>query len=265
MERIEIHQSTIGDLEMCPARVGQKDVEGFTPIISEQALFGTILHKMIAMNLNGATADSIVLSGFKELVEKTVVDEFVSKGQEPDLELADGMVAELIRGFNLWQKQAPPIEPYLIEETMEARLAVFEEEDYEIVLVGTPDVFTQDHVLWDWKTSGRPWKDGKAEASIQIPLYIYLVEQNYDVDIRQGNFFIYNRGSEEWTLHETYPSEEFVDSSLARAIEYGRLMHAGIYPATPLVYKWGKPERGWYCSEQWCPAWKICPYKNLGI
>ena len=263
MRRVIVRQSTANNLEFCPAREGYKTHPDWKELVSEPAVFGTLQHSLIERRLHGETVEEILYSNIQQHVDDVVNACFLDAGQTTDGKMADGLLAETIRAFTAWTKTTAKLDftPLLIEETLEA--TVLETDDYQVVLRGTPDLFTQCPTGYDWKTSGRAWKEGKAANSIQAPLYVWLVEQKYGVRARQFTFVVYNRAKGEWTLQDTYPSDGFIESALARVGEYGRMIAAGVYPATPLTYAYGKPSRGWYCSEKWCGAWDFCKYKNL--
>lgn len=260
--RIIVRQSTVGNMDLCPAREGLKTVEGYVETVSEPALFGTIQHALIERRLRGESVDDILYADVRSFITYIVDQQYAAAGQTVDGSVADSMIGETVRAFTSWAKAADKLDlhPVLIEETLE--VVIYDDGDIQIVLQGTPDMF-EEASGWDWKTSGRPWKEGKAEFSIQAPLYLYLVGEAKGFRPRKFTYMVYDRGKGTWSLFDTYPSDEFVESALARAVAYGRVIAAGVYAATPVTWSWGKPARGWYCSERWCGAWNVCPFKIL--
>jgi hypothetical protein len=266
---IEMRQSLMGDLELCAARVGLRHEEGYQKIVSPQATFGTCQHAVIERRLKGEDIETVLFQGLAEFVEETIEAEYVRHNldrAEESYEWVDLFVPEIIRATVEWQKIVADhnLQPKFIEKEFSSTIYKGKGQSYDIVLRGIPDLVEEDGKLWDWKTSGYGWKEGKAEAAAQAALYRFMVDEAGHPH-RQFNFLVYNRKENEWELYETYPSAEAISSALARAVEYGKMIRAGVYPATPIVYQFGKPKRGWYCSEKWCPAWHVCPYKDLDI
>ena len=262
MRTITIRQSTIGDMEFCPARKGYATHPLWDEPVSEQRCFGTVQHALIERSLQGETVDDILFADVKTYIAEIVAEQFAEAGRPTDTGMAAGMVGEAVHAFSAWTETMRDIDltPLLIEETLEA--IIYEDDTLQVVLQGTPDLFT-DNIGYDWKTAGRAWKDNKAPYSVQAPLYMHLVEVNYGVHVRQFTYVVYDRRKGAWKLYDTYPSDGFLRSALGRAREYGRQIAAGAFPGTPTVSRYGNPERGWYCSKKWCGAWGFCEFREL--
>jgi len=235
-------------------------------IISPQALFGSCEHATLERLLLGESVETVLFQNYREFIDSIIEAEYIAHDvprAEESFGWADEWLPELINATVKWKEQTDPFQlsPMFVEERF--TVSIYDQDDLQIVLNGTPDLVETDGKLWDWKTAGYGWKPGKAEATIQN-VYRFMVD-SAGYTHRQINYMVWNRKDAKWTIHEVFPSDEFLGSVVARIVEYGKMVAADVYPATPLQYKWGKPERGWYCSEQWCGAWHICPFKNLDI
>lgn len=252
---ILVRQSLIGDMQFCEYRVKLKTHEGYLESLSEAATFGTCIHYLISEDLTTGEPRLDLISNMEEWVEEILVAEDWSLSKVPN---AQDFMTELTNAYRIWRHEVYPQLPEAIS---------LEEEMYlplggSYYLRGTSDAVF-DNVIMDWKTSGRDWKEGKADMSIQASLYMALVKQNLGKSIRKFEFWVFNRKKREWVSFPTSRRIKEINSALLSAYDYAYKMDKEAYTATPVTDTFGKKVRGWYCSPKWCGAWNICPAKYL--
>ena len=151
----------------------------------------------------------------------------------------------------------------LIEQRLEAPLGILPN-GREVWLHGTGDLLYKDLAVgYDWKTSGRDWKEGRATYLGQPSSYQYLHWYNHDVWVDEWRYWIYDRGRGQWVLHTTRRDRQQVMSWLRHAFGIACAIDAGVVYYTPTQHPYGKSERGWWCSPKYCSAWDHCPGKYL--
>ena len=256
-----IRQSTVNQMDLCGYRTMLSTNSGYLEPVSEPMVFGTALHYMVAENITGVPSLEL-LSTMDEWVEGILIEEYDwSLDQVPNVR---DFFSELSSAFTMWktvvQPSLPESPPPVIEQEM--FLPLGEGERGTIILKGTPDAVYEDYVV-DWKTSGRAWKESKAHHSIQVDAYMALVKQNLGVSVRDFVFWVYNRRGREWVAIPTSRKVADINASLTRLLDYGRVLEAGNFFATPTSDTFGDVKRGWYCSAKYCGAWNVCPTKYL--
>lgn len=258
---IFVRQSTISSLQLCGQRVALKDHPGYLQAVSEPLVFGTLVHHLIAEDLSTGERQMGLLSNMPEWVEPILEEDHDwSIKKIPDL---GNFFGEIAVAYRSWATRVLPKlpEPLSIEEEMLVYLGPGENSN-KIFLQGTADaVFPK--TLADWKTSGRQWKDSKAQFSLQATLYPALVKQNLGLDIRKFTFWVWSRRDGRWFKHTTSRTVREVEAGLQIAYTYGLQLDAGHHPATPLDENYFEYKRAWYCSTRFCPAWNVCDYKYL--
>ena len=238
-------------------------------MFGEALVFGLMLHEQAndvvteAKTLTGVKTKGYLEKVFTNLLEKDleVSVDYVTLKERNDL------FDELRYAINQWSKNFIGVHDKLLddivaaEETLEVDLGVLRD-GRALRLRGTPDLVSKLKIT-DWKSSGRPWKPGKAQTSIQPPLYRHLVRENYETDPKQFMFAVYARNKGVWDIILTDRSEEQISAMLKTVQDYAEGIYTGILPATPIAQGGFPPKRGWYCSVKWCDQWNICSYKYL--
>ena len=253
-----IRQSTIGQARLCEYRVKLKDEEGFLEPVNEKMVFGTCLHYLIAEDLTGNDALTL-LSSMNEWVEIILSEEY-----DWSLDKVDDVpsfFSELSSAYRMWKTEVYPKlgEPIAVEKKM--LLPLGEGEKGMLWLQGTPDAVFEDHIV-DWKTSGKAWKQNKADYALQPSLYPALVRQNLGIEVKKFVFYVYDRSQRRWDVLRTARRVKDINASLLTAYDYARKIEAGNLTANPVPDSFNL-KRGWYCSANYCPAWNICPAKYL--
>ena len=261
-----IRQSSIGQMQLCPGRVGFMEHPKYLAMISEPLAFGTCVHHLIERHMvTGEQQDKLLLS-MNEWVEEILVDDY-----EWDLARVPNVrdfFAEITVGYRSWVQNVLPTlnlaEVLAVEQ--EFRMFLGKGNTGNIFLKGTADLVTTTKLM-DWKTSGRAWKQAKADFSFQASIYMPLHRQALDVSLQDFWFWVFNRQGGSWDLLKTKRSVAQINAALATAIQYGKQIEAEAFPCTPVPEASFNKQRGWYCKPKWCSAWNACDAKfmNDGI
>jgi hypothetical protein len=245
-------------MQLCEWRYGYKNTEGYLEPVSEKMAFGTCAHYIIEQHLAGEDM-GIVLLDMKNWVEEILVTQY-----DWSLDLVPNVhefFSELGVAYRTWTQQILPDIGEIIglEETIylplgESALGT------RILLQGTPDIITTP--LRDTKTTGKAWKEAKADLSIQASLYMALVQHRYALGCRDFKFDVYDRSKSKWNIMPVKRRVKDINAALRTAYDYGRKIEAGVFTATPVPETWAKT-RGWYCGPKYCEAWNICDYKYM--
>lgn len=255
-----MRQSTIGQLFLCGGRVKHAQDEGFLEPVNEKMVFGTCTHFLAEQDLLAGEERLDLLTNMGEWVDNILVSDYDwSLNQVTD---PIRFFSELGVAYRTWRTQVRPhlTNPIGIEKEM--FLPLGQGRQGNVWLKGTPDVVLEDTIV-DFKTSGRAWKQGKADLSIQASLYMPLVKQNLDHSIRKFVFWVYDRSNSQWDKIKTSRTIREIDSALNTAYSYGIQHEAEIYSYTPVPEASFVKKRGWYCSPNYCGAWNVCPGKFL--
>jgi hypothetical protein len=282
-EPLILRQSTIGSMQLCPARVGLSVVDGFNSTPSEAMFFGSLVHNLIERFLGGYVAGgvtppstyplellsrSVIGLAIADVCEKDGFDwEDVTRQEQREAIYEEARVATLAWFAQVWSAHLFQSDVLGVEQKLTAPLR---DEPLpsgrQALLQGTPDLWTGGTVI-DWKTSGRAWVVHadltKGHFSPQAPIYFTLIERNGGPKIRRMTFYVYDRSSASWAEHETNWTDEQVEASLENAWQYAKQIDAGAFPYTPFESTFGKYKRGWHCSPKYCGAWDICPGKAM--
>jgi hypothetical protein len=260
---ILIRQSTINSMELCPARIGYQDDEGYIKPFSEPLIFGNLVHECIALAIADDNMLTTVLS-IGHVLDAILETEYELLDSSHNPLLTD-TVSEASFALTEWWKwwEREHVTHPVTEHEMYAQLGTLA--DGRIIwLYGTPDYYSLDTLTAkDWKTAGRGWGAGKADHAIQASLYSHLIFANTGTLIKDWEFLVYNRRKGVWESHRTYRNRAQIESAKKVAWQRGLMLAHQIFPATPTVTENFKTKRGWYCQPKFCPAWNICEFKHL--
>ena len=296
-----IRQSTIGSMQLCPARVGLSTLDGFSDRGSEALVFGSTVHNHLEKFLNGHGSDiwPIELATRDELRESltqvevkddflvadvasmasinAMLDEVLTACRQwhatvwPELDSLGGGLAEQEMQVPFGTLPAPNLCYGCYESTCDSQIGDRCDNhpgDRKVWLQGTPDLVVQGHGMFDWKTSGRAWKvddNGRTKGSFnaQAPLYLWMWKQRTGEMLRDFTFWVYDRRNAAWQDHHTIWNDEQIDAALLNAWQYVLMLDAQAFPFTPTDSPYGKFQRGWHCSAKYCGGWEICPGKAM--
>ena len=261
-----IRQSTVSSWELCPARVTQSTHRGFNGLPSEPMSFGTLVHEMLAKEMVDGP-QPWTAADVEDFWDSLVVAEYgVTLPELTDDEQVKSSAVEAIGAVQTWRIQVQPTLPNsdpLVEARLEAPLGILDS-GRQVWLHGTGDVlYPGVPVGYDWKTSGRDWMDGKAMALGQPSAYTYLALWNHDAFIADWRYWVFDRRSQMWRLHETSRTRQQVAAWLRHAFGIAKSIDAGATAYNPTGSSYGKIRRGWWCSPKYCGAWDICPGKYI--
>ncbi len=261
-----IRQSSIGQMQLCPGRIGFMNSPKYLAMISEPLAFGTMVHHIISQDIIENKQQDRLLLSMNEWVEEILVDDYewsLTKVPNPR-----DFFAEITVAYRTWVDR---VKPTLAGE----EILACEEEFFmylgkgntgNIFLKGTADLVTANRLM-DWKTSGRAWKQAKADFSFQASVYMPLHRQALGVEHQDFWFWVFNRQQASWELLKTKRTVAQINAALATAIQYGKQIEAESYPCTPVPEASFNKQRGWYCKPKWCSSWNACDAKfmNDGI
>lgn len=265
---IELSQSTVSSMDLCPARVGYSTHEGFDASPSEPMSFGTAEHATIEHDLWSIGTEHFGTwsrDDVRDLWNETLIAERDGSWTLADFdadEKIEQSIDELIHANKRWHQQVWPTlkalgSELLIEERVTKCLGVLPDGRH-VWFGGTADlVDVKNKRIYDWKTSGREWKESKAAMTPQAQAYTWL----YGID--DHTYWVYARNKRSWQSFRTHRRPEQVDAYLRHAWQRARQIGAGIFPATPLDSTFGDVKRAWYCSAKFCGAWDVCEFKYL--
>lgn len=264
-----LRNSTVGSWDLCPGRVGYSDHEGFEHTPSEAMSFGTMGHGAIEQDLiqglhlwtmdelEGVWRDGLLSeeSGTYDL-DKLATPEKIHTSTE-----------EAVVMMAAWQQDVYPqlnLSDYrFIEEKLVTPLGILPS-GRGVWFHGTPDVVDVGNPkIYDWKTTGRAWKESKVLGLNAPQAYSWLANTTYDVFIPDHHYWVWNRTKREWDLHTTQRNQAHVDAYLRKAWGVARAIDAQAFPFQPWSETFGNVTRGWWCSPRYCGAWDICEGKDL--
>ncbi len=244
--------STVIDQELCQGRSIIPAVlswPAFPP--SEPMMFGTVAHALVEHELVGKSVPLVV-----DVVKAALIEDGIT-GYVPAY-VNQKFIDEVLVARAKWIEQVlPGLEyepgPYWIEARLHRPLGMVDGKP--VWLRGTSDLATP-VIITDWKTSGKAWRKGRAEKSIQLPLYRSLVEWNHEVAPEVGTYVVYDRTKKQWNSHPVALTDEKVNGALLRAFTQARAAIRQEYTLTPAG---DFQERAWYCKPAFCDAWEACP------
>jgi hypothetical protein len=247
-----IRVSTVIDQELCQGRSiipALLKWPSFPP--NEPMMFGTVAHALIEAEIAGKPIPYV-----PDLVKAALILDGIT-GYEPAY-VNQKFITSVLIARNKWVEQVMPgleyeAGPYWVEARLHRPLGMVDGKP--VWLRGTSDLATPTIII-DWKTAGKAWRKGRAEKSIQLPLYRSLVEWNHEVAPDLGSYVVYNRDKKEWNSHLVPLTNDKVNGALLRAFVQARAAVRQEYTLSPAG---DFQERAWYCKPAFCNAWDACP------
>ena len=268
-DAIILRQSSVGSMDLCPARQGYLLSGKATQMPSEAMTFGTMIHSFAEWRLEG-NHDVVTTKHLEEWWDETIDSDSDGQFTLQDLltptALADKL-HEAVQACHEWDTTVFPelglSQDVLIEELLLVPMGVTPS-GREMWLRGTADVVDlgNAHIL-DWKTAGRGWDPSKAMSTHQAQAYSFLVEGATGKLILDFTYWVWNRKSWTWEQHVTERTPSQVDAWIKHAWQRGLQIEAQAFPFTPWDSTFGKFKRGWWCSAKYCAAWDVCEGKSL--
>lgn len=261
-----IRQSTIESMMLCPTKVGLSLHPDYDSTPSEAMFFGTVIHATIEWRLlNGPHLCLSSPAWVTEFIRGLATDDGFNLDDVATATQIKTMADQAIVAYQTWEQQwwafkGPAMKPLAIEQRLIRPLGTLPN-GRAVWVHGTPDVLHQPGMV-DWKTAGRGWELGRATTRIQTPTYLWLGETIRGVREGIGEYIVYDRSRQEWSVHPVPVTEDTIQAALRTLWEYSRMIDAQVFPPTPNTPT-GRPGRGWWCSVTYCNAWNLCPYKAL--
>lgn len=159
----------------CPKKYSFLYIDEKTPPLNDRVLVGLSFHAAVEFffrrRINGDEASLIELEEeffrhFISLQENRVLEWKIPRTQ------VESRGKAFIRCFH--DEIAPGMKPLICEREFSAVLP-----GSGIMLKGIIDLVEEDFTIIDFKTSGRKWSQNKAQRSLQMVIYKYLLEQVY--------------------------------------------------------------------------------------
>lgn len=281
---IHIRQSDIGAYISCPEQLrrlywdDRQGEEAYVGAESDAALVGTALHQLIREELdNGFFGNMADMQDFAEQFFHSQIASFAIMGIPYNRESfkTDAKAAQLLSDLVTdWVYSAE--RDFLQGQDPQDRLVEWEFDvpfitvmDTPIWLCGTSDlVLPRQNMVWDWKTSGRPydlWE--KQRWAIQPSVYLYAAHHQGHVsfDPKTGlipfEYKVFMRGGKEIRPAETYRVNRSAGSFgwLGKVVTNMVTMQLKMGTDT----EWPLNDHGWHCSPKWCPFFDTCKGEHV--
>lgn len=272
-------QSLVESMGMCPAVKLYTKTEGYDHTPSEAQIFGQVLHSMIEHTQRDPMSTLETTSEVVDLIRTHVLHDSHPNGtvEEFDVDkirgkvVLEAMANEILVALGLWSQWWESIggSDYNIVEIEERKYVYLGEtaSGKPAYAAGTPDCVIPS-LVFDWKSSNRPWKEGKGLARIQGPLYVALSAEHHQAALTTGGsvqvaYVVFDRKAREWAVHEVWVNQAEADATLKAMLMWAEVVEHRAYPPQPTGELFGKSGRAWWCSAKWCSAWEVCEYKGM--
>jgi len=258
-QTLEIHPSDVNAALLCPVRL-IPDVGAFeTP--SYDLVRGTVTHGLISFNLMGVETDAMTLA------EAELATMNIEPGEFEFATKLKVLAAEAAFASACWQAQVKPqlaLGDEMIVE-VEHRDIIGTRHlngiEYQVELVGTPDLIDEIGAVHDWKTARRAWELNKVPGQQQPPLYTHLAHHAPAPFV----FWVFDFSKGVWDMMEpVVPTFAQMSASLDMAVDIAiarELECLVANPGQPPAYK--TQTRNWWCSPKYCHRWNQCSHKHL--
>jgi hypothetical protein len=249
--RVYARQSFLNDVMICPERARYKmlypDVSG----PSDATIMGTAVHSGIEHFLRGdgpasdiaevALSEHARLKSQPHTVTNLDPDKAETQIQSMTTAFVDGIMPIVELGGYVEHKFQYPTGMFI--------------GDWEVWAEGTMDYLTPSGVVWDWKTSSRPYNARDKQAtSIQATVYggavVYAGLADWPVDFRYGVM-----------VRNLTPKPQIVN--LMRNEAHMNWLRKTLEPVVRMTLQgldnpWPMNDTSALCSSKWCPFWSMC-------
>jgi len=257
--RVYIRQSFLGDYLLCPQRAKYGITKPQMKRGSDATAIGTAVHAGIEAVLCGDITDE---DTFCDLVTSHVLVELDKDIKHTGITDDMPKLWECVEAMSVaWWTKIRPHVPLggLVEHSFTSPTGMLTANGMEIWFEGTIDYVAPDGILWDWKTSTRPYF-GKEKQKIahQPTVYIDAMRTNgvipngveptlfrFGVMVRQetpkAQIITMSRGQDQvaWIRRQT---KSCADTAIA---SWG-------------AQDWVMNDTSALCSAKWCDFWSIC-------
>ena len=258
---IWFRQSWLDTAFRCPERGRLAIVKPeWDSMTSDSALLGTSVHHAIETFIDGSCelddmADVAVayLEEYTEPIKWTKYDTISSMTDH---------VNNCVLG---WQRDILPHLPNLDGALTEAtfKIPLWSQHGYTVGITGTIDLVANGE-LWDWKTSGKPYRPSeKQKYAIQGTIYALAALHSDLVTAptlpMRFTYGVMIRGSKPaGQILSVTRTQGHIDFATTRMKQFVDLAHHyGIDKA------WPANDDHFLCSSTWCPWWSICKGAHL--
>ena len=253
---IWFRQSWLDTAFRCPERGRLAIVKPeWDNITSDSALLGTSVHHAIESFIDGA----VPLDGMGQLAVGYLED-YPDPIKWTKYDTVESMFPHVHACIEGWVRDILPNLPALDDATTEAtfKIPLWSQNGHTVGITGTIDLIA-DGQLWDWKTSGKPYRaSDKQKYAIQGTIYA-LAALNSDLvtaaelPMRFSYGVMIRGGKPQGQILSVVRTQGHIDFATKRMKQFVDLAtHFG------LDQTWPANDDHFLCSSTWCPWWSIC-------
>jgi len=146
----------------------------------------------------------------------------------------------------------PKIFPIAVEESL-----AFRYPGISRIIVGKLDDREPNNVIGDFKTGKKRFGQAKTDDAMGLTTYgmlVYATTGEIPSGYRIDNVVVTVAGNMSNGTYKTTRTKEQLQRQLDRFALWDKLINQGIFAPS-------NPEE-WWCSQDWCGYWKICPYRS---
>ena len=268
---IYVRQSWIGDAVMCAERGRFGIIDEAGSLANELTILGTGVHAGIAADLEAAQFGEAPLSipsmviVAQAAIEVEMAMEFKWSGTCNRAQM-DAYVPELLEMYHHTLRPLVADKVVAVEWGFDFILDTYQLADGRTVTVhgkGTADLLTSDpHTpLWDWKTSGQPYKPFEKQQQAHQPtmyaaaaaaagLAAFPMNFNYGVMVR-------DKKAQVVSVRRTEAHVDWLRSVIRPFVSMALLVGTD--------QSWPRTDTGYLCSEKWCSWYSDCKGSKISF
>lgn len=245
---LTLRQSSLNTWMLCPERARLDMVHPERDSTTDAAAVGTAVHAGIETVLrvhDHALARRNVIASLEENASQ------IRWVQVKQLKTAFALAERL---FEAWLHHVLPqlAGPLAVEETFNLPWA--EINGWQVRLSGTIDYVDENLVVWDWKTSSRPYETWEADRwKIQPTVYGWAMNQLHGIDPVQFTYCV--------LVKKARPEVQIFD--VERSNGHWAWLHRQVESIVAQIDAlpdgiWPLNDHHALCSAKWCPHWEYC-------
>jgi hypothetical protein len=248
---VYVRQSWLNDVMICPERARYKLVYPEASGPSDATIMGTAVHSGIEHFLNGEGPSSNIVEVALSEHARLKAEPHMVTNLDPDK--AETQIRSMTTAFV--EDIMPLVELGGKVEHKFRYPTGLSLGDWEVWAEGTMDYLTPTGVVWDWKTSSRPYNARDKQAnSIQATVYAGAVVasglSDFPCDFRYGVM-----------VRNLTPKAQVL--GLMRNESHMNWLRKTIEPVVRMALNgldnpWPMNDTSALCSSRWCPFWSMC-------
>lgn len=253
---IWFRQSWLDTAFRCPERGRLAIVKPeWDTITSDSALLGTSVHHAIESFIDGAVS----LDGMGQLAVGFLED-YPDPIKWTKYDSIESMFRDVHACIEGWVRDILPNLPSLDDAKTEAtfKIPLWSQNGHTVGITGTIDLIA-DGQLWDWKTSGKPYRASeKQKYAIQGTIYA-LAALNSDLvtaaelPLKFTYGVMVRGGKPQGQILSVVRTQGHIDFATKRMKQF-----VDLATQFGLEQTWPANDDHFLCSSTWCPWWSIC-------